>query len=405
MILTSHSVNQVMATLETGSTKLQEYASIAVPGEWITDDDAMEPTTCKIGGRSNVFELRHRSLEQVDCGQCKKDMFLLVQMNAPMVDEMYERTVYLFMCSNPKCTKSDKGWKVMACRGPKVTHFAHHQSAKRKVQEEEADIFKLIKSNNKTTTKGSVSRNIMNNADSFWNRNLSDAVTVDAVDEKEQEIKSKLDGLNDDFSRLMAMQSRLMKQVDDQSLQQRQSQKSKPPQKVQSKVRNDGRFREGIRKRTASKGQFVPFELVFEDEMYYEKAITWNDRNVDLKQFMDSKQDEEGNGDDDAKSDDEQDEEELFTDYLERIRLERTQCVRYCYGAEPLIPHKIETAKVPQCEHCGKRKVFEFQAMSVILNYLQPKQINHEWLTALVYVCPVTCQTVDFHHVIVCCEP
>ena len=174
-----------------------------------------------------------------------------------------------------------------------------------------------------------------------------------------------------------------MKQVDDQSLQQRQSHKSKPPQKVQSKVRNDGRFREGIRKRTASKGQFVPFELVFEDEMYYEqrtaadeKAITLNDRNVDLKQFMDSKQDEEGNGDDDAKSDDEQDEEELFTDYLERIRLERTQCVRYCYGAEPLIPHKIETAKVPECEHCGKRKVFEFQAMSVILNYLQPKQNN-----------------------------
>jgi len=197
---------------------------------------------------------------------------------------------------------------------------------------------------------------------------------------------------------------------------------------------NNDRFR----KSNAIKDGFVPFELVFYDEKYYEqtkneKVIVWKDRKIDLQQFMDpentpddveeekeertssrskssklskgAKRTSRKNNHDD---DDDDNEGGLLIDYLERMSLDKRQCIRYCYGAEPLLPHKIATKKfkkIPECEGCGKKLVFEFQIMSNVLNSLKPKQIDHEWMTALVFVCPTTCKSVQFHHVVVCCEP
>merc|ERR1739838_1179501 len=106
------------------------------------------------------------------------------------------------------------------------------------------------------------------------------------------------------------------------------------------------------------------------------------DRKIDLNQFMDPEDtpddvDEEkeerksaqskaskvskrskrtkGNSNDDGE------EGGLLIDYLERISLDKRQCIRYCYGADPLLPHKIAMKKIPECEGCGKRLVFEFQ--------------------------------------------
>lgn len=395
-----------MATLESGSGKLQEFASIAIPGEWIENDEGMAPTTSKIGGHSNVFELWHRSHEQVKCPICGKWMYLLVQMNAPLVHEMCQRNVYLFMCHESQCTKTNKGWKVMVCRGPKVTHFENHQKRKSsQATKAVPDIHRMIKSNNKMVSK-------QLNGKSFWNHNLTqNAVDSEIMDssheEKQQEIKSKLDGLNDDFARLMAMQQSLLKQVDHQKQKIQHQQSRKPKAQIATPKVSKSMTSQ---KRKAVKGGFVPFELVFQDEMYYEqmkpkedeKVIVVNDRKIDLKQLMQTVPDQSSadcNGVEEGKD------EEVFTDYLERIKMESRQCVRYCYGAQPLVPQKIDLEKIPKCEHCGKRMVFEFQVMSSVLMHLIPRQFQHEWLTALVFVCPATCQTIAFSHVVVCCEP
>ena len=42
--------------------------------------------------------------------------------------------------------------------------------------------------------------------------------------------------------------------------------------------------------------------------------------------------------------------------------------------------------------------------MSTILTYLEPKQIQHEWLTILIFVCPKTCQQSGEEFVVVCIE-
>ena len=156
-------------------------------------------------------------------------------------------------------------------------------------------------------------------------------------------------------------------------------------------------------KAEVNKDCFVPFEVAFADEAVYRKdkgnVVIDGKKEVDVKQWMEA----DGSGEEEGDDEEEQD---VFSDYLQRIALDKTQCVRYCYGDAPLLPCAMAWRdNVPECEHCGRRKVFECQVMSATLNYLEPKQIHHEWLTVLLFVCPLTCELVDEAHVIVCCEP
>merc|ERR1712228_257768 len=371
--------NQIMATCATKTECLQQSASIGIPGQWI-DDETVDVRTSKIGGNAKYFYLRHKTKELIHCLSCKKKMYLLAQINAPLMEAKIQRNIYLFMCCNSKCSKSSKGWKCFVHRGP---NFDDLSFSKRQFENDENekrvhDIQKLIKQNNKTKNK------TFEENESFWNKDLNE----NDDDTKENKLKIKMNGLNDDFSRLMAMQSKLLNEVEKQ--QSSQQKKSKKIKKSKTQIH---------KKSVVKKGCFVPFEISFYNEGYYKNddVIKWKDKEIDLNDYVKESNDEKDEDTDDAEVD-------LLSDYMLRMSYDRTQCLRYCYGDSPLVPHKVLLDKVPECKHCGNKKVFEFQVMSPILNYLEPKQIHHDWLTVLVFVCPMTCTQSDEQHVIVCCE-
>ena len=381
---------------------LQQSASIGVPGQWI-DDETVDVRTSKIGGFASYFYLWHKSKEAVQCSSCKHKMYLLAQINAPLMNEECQRNVYLWMCPNAKCTKTSKGWKCFVYRGPNFSHLPFSKGGNsNKNNEDESggmhDIERMIKQNNKQKKK--LFESEVNVNQSFWNKNLNEIDDDDdeKYDEMGSKLKTKMDGLNDDFSRLMAMQSKLLNEVEKQQSKTRN--KSKQKRKSQKQVIQ--------KKSVVKKGSFVPFEIVFYNEGYYQndsddKVIRFKDEEIEIGDYMNEDKKEDDDDDNDEDSDDV--EVDLLSDYMERIGVDKTQCVRYCYGDCPLVPHKVVALdKVPECEHCGKKKVFEFQVMSPVLNYLEPKQIHHDWLTVLVFVCPMSCAQSHKQHVVVCCE-
>eukprot|EP01083_Nonionella_stella_P169381 574276_1 len=351
-----------------------------------------------MGGFPKYFYLWQKTKEQSICLSCKQKMYLLAQINAPLMEEQCQRNIYVFMCCNAKCTKTNRGWNVMVHRGPSISTAMYakqhksHNNDDPYVDGTDHEIHKMIKHNNKTKSNRTTSSSL--DTDSFWNTNLNSATAK--PEQMDSEMQHKLNGLNDDFSRLMQMQNQLLNEVDKQS-------KASGKKKKKKKAAN---VNDCNQKAEAKKGSFIPFEITFYDETYYKNekskavegsggTIQWKDKQINLKSLMD---DEVGK---DSTKDDEED---MLSDYLERISVDKKQCIRYCYGDRPLVPNKIDFDKIPQCKHCGHKKVFEFQIMSAALCYLEPKQIHHDWLTVLVFVCPMTCQQSDQQYVVVSTE-
>nr|XP_060609770.1 programmed cell death protein 2 [Anolis sagrei ordinatus] len=86
----------------------------------------------------------------------------------------------------------------------------------------------------------------------------------------------------------------------------------------------------------------------------------------------------------------------IFQKFKERISLEPEQIIRYCRDVEgPLwiseenIPQETD---IPKCS-CGSKRVFEFQVMPQLLNYLKVDSLGEsiDWGTLAVYTCAENC--------------
>ena len=63
------------------------------------------------------------SLNDLSCRECKKPCLHLLQVYAPHSDDpaIFHRTIYIFVCADPKCSKSGsfKSFRVFRCQLPK----------------------------------------------------------------------------------------------------------------------------------------------------------------------------------------------------------------------------------------------------------------------------------------------
>merc|ERR1711933_417091 len=111
----------------------------------------------------------------------------------------------------------------------------------------------------------------MKEEDTFWNQDLSETAAVD------NKLSRKMDGLNDDFARLMAMQNKLLNEVDEMAKNHRVKAKQ-----IKKKKRKNQKMNQ--QKAKMKKGCFIPFEIAFYDEKYYqndESVIRWKDQSID----------------------------------------------------------------------------------------------------------------------------
>lgn len=76
------------------------------------DDEADDLYTSKIGGFP-VFANEELSQIQPKCGCCGSDMYLILQMDAPLPDtSMIDRIFYAFACNSVKCAATPEGWRA-----------------------------------------------------------------------------------------------------------------------------------------------------------------------------------------------------------------------------------------------------------------------------------------------------
>jgi pre-rRNA-processing protein TSR4 len=65
---------------------------------------------------------------------------------------------------------------------------------------------------------------------------------------------------------------------------------------------------------------------------------------------------------------------------------------------------RLNEKKIPKCEQCGSRRIFEFQVNPQLLNYLkldETKQISNsvDWAGIYVYTCAKSCQAANGSYV------
>lgn len=99
-----------------------------------------------------------------------------------------------------------------------------------------------------------------------------------------------------------------------------------------------------------------------------------------------------------------------FTQFLERVECEPSQCVRYAWAGTPLFYGQLQQQQQPplggHCSHCGSRRVFEMQLMPTVLSVLNVEAYAHvekeaespaqwnvgmEFGTVLIFVCERDC--------------
>lgn len=74
------------------------------------DDEAFDLFTSKIGGFP-VFANESCAQKQPKCGCCGSDMYLILQMDAPLPDTpTHDRIFHAFACNSSKCAATPQGW-------------------------------------------------------------------------------------------------------------------------------------------------------------------------------------------------------------------------------------------------------------------------------------------------------
>ncbi|CAL1280443.1 unnamed protein product [Larinioides sclopetarius] len=86
----------------------------------------------------------------------------------------------------------------------------------------------------------------------------------------------------------------------------------------------------------------------------------------------------------------------VFNKFQKRIKLKPKQVLRYNRGGTPLwvsAEHVPSPKDIPDCE-CGAKRVFEFQVMPQLLNYLSLDSVDDsiDWGTLAVYTCSQSCE-------------
>ncbi|GAB0090234.1 programmed cell death protein 2 [Sergentomyia squamirostris] len=90
-----------------------------------------------------------------------------------------------------------------------------------------------------------------------------------------------------------------------------------------------------------------------------------------------------------------QEEDETFSNFQKIVAREPEQILRYCRKGQPLLISSTNIPQpdtIPKCPMCGDERVFEFQIMPQLLNYLREDGLALDWGTLVIYTCVNSCE-------------
>lgn len=93
--------------------KSQHYYYLGMVDEPVGSDSTSWQTN-KVGGVPDWTTSALRSLPDLQCPLCTRNMLLVIQVYSPLEkSEWYHRTIYIFCCINPSCWNKQESWKVV----------------------------------------------------------------------------------------------------------------------------------------------------------------------------------------------------------------------------------------------------------------------------------------------------
>ncbi|KAL1431288.1 hypothetical protein MTO96_014311 [Rhipicephalus appendiculatus] len=91
----------------------QHYYYLGMVDEPVRSDSTSWQTN-KVGGLPDWTTSALRSLPDLQCPLCTRNMLLVIQVYSPLEKtEWYHRTIYIFCCINPSCWNKQESWKVV----------------------------------------------------------------------------------------------------------------------------------------------------------------------------------------------------------------------------------------------------------------------------------------------------
>ncbi|KAH9504649.1 Programmed cell death protein 2 [Bulinus truncatus] len=312
----------------------------------------------KVGGKPSWLSLNSLpDSEEIQCVKCKGIMIFLMQVYAPLQirDDTFHRAVFVFVCPKATCSSPDDGssFKVFRSQLPLLNNFYSSDPPCEELSTGE-------------------------NMDCFPNAaKLQSLCCVCGIKGNKKCSQCK-----------------------------RTSYCSKEHQLFDWKTGHKQTCTQDKTKdsKSASTILFKEFELVTEDEEYSEgdsnNSKSEEERLMEYEQLIRSPElqglDGKFQAEDLEKSATaETEDDRVFLKFKRRIEPEPSQVLRYEQGGIPLwvsSDHQPSSSDIPDCS-CGAQRIFEFQVMPQLLNYLSVDSLEHslDWGTLCIYTCKNSC--------------
>ncbi|XP_013932032.1 PREDICTED: programmed cell death protein 2-like [Thamnophis sirtalis] len=296
----------------------------------------------------------------LSCEVCCAGLLHVVQIYCPLQGSQYHRVINVFACARKSCWGNSESWKVLRSQYLQIPRKEIQDCTQKQEQERTQAVTDWC-----------------NGADD-WGENGEEA-------------PSELSATFHSFPRETQCAALLQRM---------------------SLGKNTGDFpdmtQEEPIKPSSCAQEFQPYYIsVVEEEDY----LCWEDledaqrllkeyqqrEDVDLEHLMSASYAPDGSGEKYEKSEAEK-RNQIFYKFMKRISSCQEQILRYSWNGQPLFitqPSADFQTRVPRCNNCKSKRIFEFQLMPTLVNMLKTREndTSIEFGTAVVYTCEKSCWT------------
>lgn len=305
----------------------------------------------KVGGKPAWLELDHiPQLDQMKCRMCQEVMVFLCQVYASQedIDHCFHRSIFVFVCKNSSCWQPNCSKHIVAfrCQLPRTNKFYSYEPPNDEVRQDAvpptANVCEVCGIRGPYNCSNCKQANYCSSGHQKidWLRG-----------HKNQCKHSSIQPPNEEHPFLLPEFELVIEAEDTKS--------SKSGEETEEAA-EERRRTEAARLETEQTGELSSLP------------------EADLMQFAGTTKDP------------------VFSKFQKRVNRHKDQVLRYDRGGDPLWisdRYTLKSDKVPNCDLCNSRRIFEFQIMPQMLNSI--KEPAFDWGIINVYTCENNCNIGD----------
>ncbi|KAJ8663169.1 hypothetical protein O0I10_001346 [Lichtheimia ornata] len=371
--------------------KHKDPVLLGLPDGAIESSDDVDAYITKIGGVPVWLDAEKLPSPKVlECGNCRRPMYLIFQGYVPLADSPYHRVIYVWGCNQRLCMRKEGSFSVLR------SHLVDPEYlAAQKKKEEEKRKKEQRKKQQQASPFGAPAGFQLGD---LWGASspsttpvtTSFASVASKASASAQPPSSSSNSLADAMSKM---------NLDDDTT----TQHVIPPESIVSFPAENLWITEEDLNNMASFGI---------DMSRYQEYVDMQNALLES-----AAADEEWSGETYEKQTLPKGVDKQFRKFMERVECEPSQCVRYEWAGVPLLYHQLQqplSSLAGRCTHCGSPRVFEMQLMPNVLSVLPVAEyassntsssatgdelkawdVGMEFGTVMVFVCEKDCHPGD----------